>query len=478
YLESATGPMAGVFHWMAGNGSALKVVDLCNVWGLIAIGLGLVLGLFTRLAALAGVLLLLLYYAAHPPFAGTIFGVPTEGHYLIVNKNLVEMVALVLLVVFPTGQYAGLDGLLRGLWRKCRQKRVTPPVPSPCTADFDTVALGRRETLKGLAGVPVLGALCIAATRKYRWDKLHAITGATIQVSSSRLKDLKGELPMGQIGDHRISRLFMGGNLIGGWSHSRDLRYVSSLFKAYNTEKKVFETLMLGEKAGMNAINVVYRQLPLINKYRKMFGSSLKTTVQVHPKKDNVLGDIKEAIDNGGDLIQIQGNCCDWRVRDGEIDVLAEALDYIRAQGYPAGLGAHSIQALIACEKAGLTCDFFMKTLHHDRYWSAHPKENRIPFSVDGKRSPDHNQIHDNMFCLFPEETIAFMERQTTPLIGFKVLAGGAIQPKDGFRFAFANGADFICVGMFDYQIVDDVNIALDVLAQPVVKNRTRPWYA
>jgi uncharacterized membrane protein YphA (DoxX/SURF4 family) len=482
YLESATGPWADLFHWMASHAGVLKVVDFCNVWGLIAIGLGLVLGLFTRLAALAGVLLLLLYYAAHPPLMGSIFGVPSEGHYIIVNKNLVEMVALMLVAVFPTGQYAGLDGLLRSRGRKRRKADATPSASSPCTelrtVDLDDARLGRRETLKGLAGVPVLGALFFAAARKHRWDKLHAITGATIQVSSSRLKDLNGELPQGQIGGHRISRLIMGGNLIGGWAHSRDLHYVSTLFKAYNTEKKVFETLMLGEKAGINAINIVYTQLPLINKYRKMLGSAIKTTVQVHPTRDNVLGDIKSAIDNGGDLIQIQGSCSDWRVRDGEIDVLAEAMDYIRDQGYPVGLGAHSIQALIACEQAGLTCDFYMKTMHHDHYWSAHPKQNRIPFSVDTDRSPDHDEFHDNMFCLFPEETVEFMRTRPIPLIGFKVLAGGAIDPEEGFRYAFVNGVDFICVGMFDYQIVDDVNIVLDVLRQPVVKNRVRAWYA
>jgi hypothetical protein len=62
------------------------------------------------------------------------------------------------------------------------------------------------------------------------------------------------------------------------------------------------------------------------------------------------------------------------------------------------------------------------------------------------------------------------------PWIGFKVLAGGAIQPKDGSRFAFENGADFICVGMFDFQVVEDVNITLDVLSS--VESRLRPWYA
>ncbi len=62
------------------------------------------------------------------------------------------------------------------------------------------------------------------------------------------------------------------------------------------------------------------------------------------------------------------------------------------------------------------------------------------------------------------------------PWVGFKVLAGGAIHPSDGFRYAFENGADFICVGMFDYQIVEDVNIAIDTLAG--LKNRRRPWLA
>jgi hypothetical protein len=58
--------------------------------------------------------------------------------------------------------------------------------------------------------------------------------------------------------------------------------------------------------------------------------------------------------------------------------------------------------------------------------------------------------------------------------MGFKVLAAGALEPKDGFKWAFENGADFICVGMFDFQVVEDVNIAIDTLNN---LNRTRPWF-
>jgi len=63
----------------------------------------------------------------------------------------------------------------------------------------------------------------------------------------------------------------------------------------------------------------------------------------------------------------------------------------------------------------------------------------------------------DNIFCFNPQETIDFMNQLEEPWIAFKVLAAGAIEPKQGFPFAFNNGADFICVGMYDFQIVDDV---------------------
>lgn len=112
YLMDSKGLFAGIFHKMAANPAMLEVVDFMNVWGLIAIGLGLILGLFTRVALYSGIALLGLYYLSHPPFVGINYALPMEGSYLLVNKILIEMVALIVLLYFPTQQYIGMDRLV------------------------------------------------------------------------------------------------------------------------------------------------------------------------------------------------------------------------------------------------------------------------------------------------------------------------------------------------------------------------------
>jgi thiosulfate dehydrogenase [quinone] large subunit len=109
-LAGTTGPLSGVFHWMVAESSRLAVVDALNRWGLLLVGAGLIAGLWTRAATLAGMLLLALYYLANPPPFGTLgLRPPAEGSYLLVDKVLIELAALWVLFVLPTGRDVGLD---------------------------------------------------------------------------------------------------------------------------------------------------------------------------------------------------------------------------------------------------------------------------------------------------------------------------------------------------------------------------------
>ena len=123
------------------------------------------------------------------------------------------------------------------------------------------------------------------------------------------------------------------------------------------------------------------------------------------------------------------------------------------------GIGAHRIETIKACVDEGFNPDFWMKTLHHHNYWSA-----------------GHPQWHDNMYCFNPQETIVYVKELREPWIAFKVMAAGAIDPGNAFRYAFENGADFICAGMYDFQMVHDANIALEVLHGDL--QREREWMA
>jgi uncharacterized membrane protein YphA (DoxX/SURF4 family) len=475
FLSTSRWVFSGFFNWIASDPGILQVADFLNIWGLILIGLGLIFGIFVKTAAVSGIVLLSLYYIAHPPFVGMDFGIPLEGHYLIVNKTLIEIFALAVIAILPSASVIRLDHYILHLLKKIKNNQDTLDEERK-QAVAQTINYNRREMLKNLALLPIVGTFFYGAYKKYNWEKANAITGATIKLSDTRLTDLKGELPSGHLGNLEISRLTLGCNLIGGWSHSRDLLYVSSLFKAYNTEKKVYETLEIAEKAGINTMNIVNNQFPILHKYLNISGGKMQTICQVYPELDDKTTDIDKAIDNGTTTLYVQGGWCDRFVQEGHVNFLAETIDYIKSQGYLAGIGAHSIQVPMACEKAGINPDYYVKTLHHDQYWSAHPREFRTEFSVDRQRYTDHNKFHDNMFDLFPDQTIAFMKSIDKPWIAFKVLAGGAISPQDGFNYAFENGADFICVGMFDFQIVDDVNIAIDVLSN--LKKRERPWIA
>jgi hypothetical protein len=278
-----------------------------------------------------------------------------------------------------------------------------------------------------------------------------SIAAASISNTLSAAKSSVGNLPQRKIGDISVSRLIIGGNPISGNAHSRDLPYVSSLMRKYFTDEKCVETLQICEQCGINAaqLRTDNHIVRILDKYWKQ-GGKMKWIAQIKPRKpdiSDIMNDIRMAFDNGAVGGYLQGQVADRLVREGRIDLVKKAFEDIKANGTIAGVGAHSLDVITACEKAGMKPDFYMKTLHRGDYWSA----NRQP----------HN---DNIWSVTPQKTIEFMKMVNKPWIAFKVLAAGAIHPRDGFKYAFENGADFICIGMFDFQVRENVIVAKGIL--------------
>lgn len=108
----------------------LEWINFATTYGLIAIGICLILGFLTPLAALGAVAFLAMIYLSMPPWPGLPPNPRTEGHYFIVSKNLIELIACLVVATTPNGHWLGLDAVFFGARRRRRLAPAPPERPA------------------------------------------------------------------------------------------------------------------------------------------------------------------------------------------------------------------------------------------------------------------------------------------------------------------------------------------------------------
>ena len=478
FLMESTWIFSPLFKHLGSDPDLLAMVNLLNSWGLLLIGLGLFLGLFTRLSAISGAVLLFFYFIAQPPFTGFMLQGNLDGSYLLVNKTLIELIVLILLAWLPAKWFYGLDKLKNEYLVRKKEKKRTGAVEIPETDNprfSDLPAFDRRRVLKNLVSIPLLGGFSYAVLKNFGYEsfeekslKIDGVSSASVKARNySSLNDLKEKASTGRLGNLEVSRLICGGNLIAGFAHSRDLIYVSKLLRTYFTDEKIWDTFRLCEACGINSaiVRTASDTIKVMNRYWKL-GGEINWLAQTYPKDDDVISNTQWAIDSGASAVYIQGNIADGWLASGRLDLFEKWMAHFQTSGLPIGVGAHELEVVKTMEAQGYPVDFYMKTLHSHGYWS---------YQSDGPKPPIISNLKDNYWSRTPEATIAYMKEVDKPWIAFKILAAGALKPEVGFKHAFENGADFACVGMFDYQVVEDCNILSDTLSN--LQSRERKFF-
>jgi len=331
-----------------------------------------------------------------------------------------------------------------------------------------TPCSSRREFLKTTSAVAATTGAGMLAWHAAA-NNLSAEDGAVKSTATNATTAPVNTLPTGKIGKLKVSRMLLGGNLLTHFTHSRDLQYVYKLAAQYNTDEKIMQTMALAEQHGVNTLTIHNppHVMEVLKKYRKQGGKIqwiICPTASVVDDMEAYTAQVKELVDAGCEAIYLWGCNADTLTSQRRIDLIAKAVEVPKKLGVPSGVGGHDLRVVAECEKNKIPADFYIKTFHHHEYPSA-PKPAQI-------KNPTSEV--PGYWCKDPQATIDLMKTVEKPWIAFKIMAAGAIPPKDAFRYAFTNGADHILVGMFDFEIADDVEIAKAAIAGAA--NRARPW--
>jgi len=248
---------------------------------------------------------------------------------------------------------------------------------------------------------------------------------------------------MAKLGNHQVSRLICAGNPFGGYAHGGNLIYLGRLFREYFTDEKIAETLQVCTANGINTTLIetednILRSLDL---YEAKMEHRIQWICQIPPDRKrmglmkHMRQQIQIAADNKAIAAFIQGAATENMFAENKTEELGELIALMKDKNIVAGICSHHPNIIEKAEELDLGAEFYMMTL------------NRVGYHCDD-----------------PEAAKRAMKNINKPFINFKVLGAGRDKPESGFRHAFEAGATFIAVGMFDFQVKENAELANKIL--------------
>jgi hypothetical protein len=230
-------------------------------------------------------------------------------------------------------------------------------------------------------------------------------------------------MPMIKLGTLEVSRVFLGSNPFFGFSHGNPQASADAM-RAWYTTERIMAVLDEAAELGINAVwTPCYqdRWIRVWNRYREE-GGKLRNWI-AQPDRMPMEKEIAVAVKNGATAVCIQGCRIDDQVKQGRWDVVRGWLELIKSHNLPAGMATHRATTHLEAEERGLPADFYHQTMYR----------------------PDH-YVRTGL-----EESLAAIDKIEKPVVGYKVLGAGRINPSATLPQVFKRlkRKDGICVGVF-----------------------------
>ena len=402
YLGAAQGPLAPIFKWMASQGWIVAMGDWSVMLGLVAIGLSLISGILSRVAALFGIALMAMFYCCQPPepFAEAFSG--ADGRFFILERNAIEAMGLLLVAV------------------------------TPCWRGF------LRTFFPGALALAAFGGCFFMQYRTGAFKKVEAVTSATVKVHEfTALAALKVPFSdKAKIGGVEISRLALGGDLIAGHSHARDLIWTDEFMRRYNSGATLSRTVRYCLRCGIDAAFAEPASLVPMLAAAKAVGGNLKFFANCADTADADM-----AAKGGAKGVYLRPETADALAKKNDAITLKAIFSRFKATGLSVGVGAEDVATVRFCVANGIDPDFWVLAYHSLDY----------PAAAMSTRC-------NNIWCSDPVAAATYMKTRPEPWIAIRCLAGGAIDPVKAYKFAVDGGASAVAIDLLDYRIVETVN--------------------